>query len=144
MSSWTPNLVPSNLLQLWFSSSQLLAPPSNPKPQGYLCFLSLPLSVCHSLSLSLSPSLPPPLLPTPKQILLTILVQATIISFLVNCSIVDLQCYVSFRCTRKWFTHIYIYICLYVYISYAHMYIFRFFSLIDYYKILSIVPCGTQ
>ena len=36
--------------------------------------------------------------------------------------IIDLQCWVSFRCTVKWF--------------------FQFFSIIGYYKILSIVPCA--
>ena len=47
-----------------------------------------------------------------------------------NWSVVDLQCYVSFRCTAKRF-------------SYTYISIFkRFFSHIDYYKILSIVPCA--
>ena len=45
-------------------------------------------------------------------------------------SIVDLQCYVSFRCIAN----------IYIYIQF----IFRFFSLIGYYKILSVVPCTIQ
>ena len=46
-------------------------------------------------------------------------------------SIVDLQCCVSFRCTAKWFSFIYIYILF-----------SRFFSIIGYNKILNIVPCA--
>ena len=49
-------------------------------------------------------------------------------------SILDLQCYISFRCIAKLF-------------SYTHTHIsilFRFFSYIGYYKILNIVPCVTQ
>ena len=48
--------------------------------------------------------------------------------FFFNWSIVDWQCCVSFSCTAKWFG----YIC--------NWKDFRFFSIIDYYKILSIVP----
>ena len=42
-------------------------------------------------------------------------------------------------------THIYIYIHIHIYI-YTHIYVyfFRLFSLIDYYKILSRVPCAIQ
>ena len=32
---------------------------------------------------------------------------------------------------------------IYIYI-YIYIYIFRFFSIIDYYKILSIIPCALQ
>ena len=56
--------------------------------------------------------------------------------FLYNWSIVDLQYYVSFRCTAKWFC--YTYVCIYLYSF------FRFFSIIVYYKILTIVPCAVQ
>ena len=42
-------------------------------------------------------------------------------------SIVDLQCCVSIRCTATWFGIF-----------------FRFFSIIDYYKILNIVSCAIQ
>ena len=45
-----------------------------------------------------------------------------------NWSIVGLQCCVHFRYTTKWFSYIYIFF-------------FRFFSIIDYYKILNTVPC---
>ena len=31
-----------------------------------------------------------------------------------------------------------------IYIMYINKFFFRFFSLIDYYKTLSIVPCATQ
>ena len=55
--------------------------------------------------------------------------------FFFNWSIVDLQ---YFRCTAEWFSFIYIY---------THTY-FRFFSdsfpVLDYYKILNIVPCAIQ
>ena len=59
--------------------------------------------------------------------------------YFLNWSIVDLQCCVSFRCTAQWFSFIYIcvYVCIYIYIC---IFFFRFFSLISYYKILSIVP----
>ena len=49
--------------------------------------------------------------------------------FFFNWSIVDLQCWVSFRCTSKWS---------------RYLFFFRFFALIGYYKILSIVPCAIQ
>ena len=45
-------------------------------------------------------------------------------------SLVDLQCCVNFKCTAKWFIYVHTYI----------IYIFWFFSLVGYYKILSIVP----
>ena len=48
-----------------------------------------------------------------------------------NWSIVDVQCCVSFSCTAQWF-------------SYIYTFFFRFFSLIGYCKILSIVPCAIQ
>ena len=48
--------------------------------------------------------------------------------------VVDLQCCLSFRCTAEWFS--FIYLCVYFY--------FRLFSLKDYHKILSIVPCAVQ
>ena len=32
------------------------------------------------------------------------------------CSIIDLQCCVSFRCTAKWFWDVYIYVCVCVYL----------------------------
>ena len=48
-------------------------------------------------------------------------------------SLVDFQECVSFRCTAEWFSYIYIYMCVFF---------FRFFSLIDYYKILSRVLCA--
>ena len=47
--------------------------------------------------------------------------------FFCNWSIVDIQCCVSFRYLAKWFS----------YIKFS-----RFFSLIDYYRILSTVPCA--
>ena len=53
--------------------------------------------------------------------------------FLLSWSRVDLQCCISFRCTAKWFSYTYLYI-----------YFVRFFSLIGYYKILSIVACAIQ
>ena len=46
--------------------------------------------------------------------------------FFFNWNIVDLQYCISFRCITKWF-------------SYTYTHFFRFFSLTDYYKILSIV-----
>ena len=73
-----------------------------------------------------------------------------------------LQCCVSYRYTTKLFIYMCmcVYICiitelnlleayiqLYIYIYiYIHIYIFffRFFSLIDYYNILSIVPCAIE
>ena len=36
--------------------------------------------------------------------------------FIFNWSIVDLQCFVSFRCTAQWFRYIYIYIYVYVFL----------------------------
>ena len=39
--------------------------------------------------------------------------------------------YISFRCIAQWFTHTHMY---------THIFFFRFFSLIDYYKIMSIFP----
>ena len=51
-------------------------------------------------------------------------------------NIVDLQC---FRCTVKWFR--YIYLNIYIYMN---IFFFRFFSIIAYYKILSIVSCAIQ
>ena len=52
-----------------------------------------------------------------------------------NWSLVDLQCGVSFMCTVNQFSYIYVYI---------YIYFFRFFSHLDYYTILSIVPCAIQ
>ena len=70
-----------------------------------------------------------------------------------NWSTVDLLCHVSFWCTTQ-YTYMYIcYICIYtckIHICHVYTYIteyfpfFRFFSLIDYYKILSIVPYVIQ
>ena len=61
--------------------------------------------------------------------------------------IFDLPCCVSFRCTAKWFTFIYIY-KIHIYTSvYIHIYIMflsRFFCIRGYYKILNIVHCATQ
>ena len=51
--------------------------------------------------------------------------------FFFNWNIVDLQYWVSFRCTVKWF-------------QYTHVYIFQFFSIIGYYEILNVVPCATK
>ena len=53
--------------------------------------------------------------------------------FFLNWSIVDWQGCVTFRCPAKWFSYLYIYV-----------FFFRFFSIIGYYKILSIVPCAIQ
>ena len=41
-----------------------------------------------------------------------------------------------FRCTAKWFSYTYIY-------TYIYIFFFRFFSIICYYKILTVVPCAT-
>ena len=50
---------------------------------------------------------------------------------------VDLQCCVSSRCTAS-DSGIYItYVCIYIFF-------FRFFSIVDYYKVLNIVPCAIQ
>ena len=46
-------------------------------------------------------------------------------------SIIDLQCYVSFKYTSKWYRYIYVYF-------------FIFFSIIGYYKILNTVHCTLQ
>ena len=46
-------------------------------------------------------------------------------------SLVDLQCYVSFRSTTQWF----IYTCIFF---------FGFFFFIDYCKMLSMAPCAVQ
>ena len=54
------------------------------------------------------------------------LVFSTSLLFL-NWSIVDVQYHVSFRCTTEWFS--------------IYIFLFRFFSLIGYYKVLSRVPC---
>ena len=56
-----------------------------------------------------------------------------------NNSVVDLQYCVSFRCIAKGLTFMYVYICMCVY-----MLFYIFFSIIGYYKILSIVPCAIQ
>ena len=56
--------------------------------------------------------------------------------FFFNWSMVDLQCYVSFMCTAKWFSYTY---------TYTHIYsFFRLFSLVGYYKILTLVDCTIQ
>ena len=63
-------------------------------------------------------------------------------------SIVDLQCFVSFRYTTKWFRGVCV--CIYIYIwsvitiyIYIHTHThFTFFSIIVYYKILNRVPCA--
>ena len=56
-------------------------------------------------------------------------------------SIVDLQYCATFRDSAKWFgyTHTHIYKYIYIYIFF-----FRFFSLIGYYRILSIVSYAIQ
>ena len=59
--------------------------------------------------------------------------------FLFYWRLIDLKCYVSFRCTVKWFIYIYIYIYIHIYTVF-----FRFFSLKGYYKIVSTVPCAIQ
>ena len=46
-------------------------------------------------------------------------------------SVVDLQCWVSFRCTAKWIRH-----------THTHTLFFRSFSHIDNYRVLSRVPCA--
>ena len=38
---------------------------------------------------------------------------------------------------------IYIYIYIYIY-THTHIFFFRLFSTVGYYKILNVVPCGTQ
>ena len=48
--------------------------------------------------------------------------------FSLNWSIVDLQCCVSFKCTAKWLTFVYVYI-----------FFSRFFSFIGYYKIVNVI-----
>ena len=50
-------------------------------------------------------------------------------------SIVDLQYCVSFRCTAQRFSYIY---------KYIYIFFFRIFSIIRYYIISSLVPCGIQ
>ena len=55
------------------------------------------------------------------------------LSLFLNWTIVDLQCYVSFSYTAKWFNNTHMH---------THIFFFRFFSIIDYYKILDIVPCA--
>ena len=55
-------------------------------------------------------------------------------SFFFNWSRADLQCCISFRCTTKWLSYIY---------TYIHSFSDSFFHL-DYYKILSRVPCAVQ
>ena len=65
-------------------------------------------------------------------------------------NILDLQCHVGFRCIAQCFRYIYIYIyvclCVCVYnCMHTHIYIIcRFFSLIGYYKVMSIVPFAIQ
>ena len=57
--------------------------------------------------------------------------------FFFNWTIVDLQYCVSFRCTEKWFRYIYIHMDIWIWI-YMYILFFRFFSIIGYYKILTI------
>ena len=47
------------------------------------------------------------------------------------CSLVDIRYCVSFCCTAKWFSHTYVYI-------------FIFFSIMVYHRMLNRVPCATQ
>jgi len=68
-------------------------------------------------------------------------------TILKNWSIANLQCCVSFRWAAKWFRYIYIwYIHTYKMYSffYKNVFFFRFFSIIGYYKILTVVPCVIQ
>ena len=53
------------------------------------------------------------------------------ILFVLNWNIVDLKCYVSFWHRAKWFSHIYIYTCTYMYIQcmYVHTYVCIYFFL---------------
>ena len=53
-------------------------------------------------------------------------------------SIVDLQCCVSFRCTAKRISYVYV---IYIYV---YTLLFRFFTYIGYYTVLSGFPCAIQ
>ena len=50
--------------------------------------------------------------------------------YIYNWSIIDLQC---FRCTARWFGY-----------TNTHISFLKLFSIIDYYKILTVVPCAIQ
>ena len=58
-----------------------------------------------------------------------IAISAKTLGFKKNCSVFHWQCHVHFRCTAKWFS------CIYF---------FRFFSILSYYKVLSIILCAVQ
>ena len=84
---------------------------------------------------------PPPIVPV-LSLLLFLFFAIVLDFFKINFywSIVDLQCRVSFCFVAKWIS--YIYVCVY---THTHITtVFRFFSHIGHYRVLSKVPCAVQ
>ena len=122
--SWTsvelqlPQLL--SKISLWGSGSTILCSKHDPLQQlDEHIWLELPPSITYYLNASLTRSI---IAPSFFSIYLFIYFYW---------SIVNLQCCVSFKWTAKWF-------------SYRCKFLFRLFSTISYYKILSIVPCAIQ
>ena len=89
---------------------------------NFLTFQILKSSLCFSLLLSLC-------LPQNS----TEIINSTFLKK----TVANLQCCISFKCTAKWFSYIYIYnMCTYIYCIYIDTHIYMFFS--DYFPLLFI------